>query len=93
MELDAQVVFPLSTSVGQKETGKRPTRERHSHKDALRLTNNECKHEQDIDHHEHKYHGGYVDFVSTTCVNICQVKPLESFKGGYHPIIPHHKPF
>ena len=32
----------------------------------------------------------YVDFVSTTCVNMCQVKPLESFKGGYHPIIPHH---
>ena len=36
---------------------------------------------------------GYVDFVSTTCVNMCQVKPLESFKGGYHPIIPHHNHF
>ena len=34
-----------------------------------------------------------VDFVSTTCVNMCQVKPLESFKGGYHPIIPHHNHF
>ena len=28
MEVDAQAVFPLSTSEGQKETGKRPTRER-----------------------------------------------------------------
>ena len=32
-------------------------------------------------------------FVSTTCVNMCQVKPLESFKGGYHPIILHHNHF
>ena len=28
MELYAQAVFPLSTSEGQKETGKRPARER-----------------------------------------------------------------
>ena len=35
---------------------------------------------------------GYVDFVSTTCVNMCKVKPLESFRG-YHPIIPHHNHF
>ena len=27
MEVDAQAVFPLSTSEGQKETGKRPARE------------------------------------------------------------------
>ena len=76
IELDAQAVLPLSTGEGQKETGKRSTRERHSYKHALKLTNNECKHEQDINHHEHKYHGGYVDFVSTTCVNMCQVKSL-----------------
>ena len=44
-------------------------------------------------HHEHKYRRGYVDFVSTTCVNMCQVKPLESFKRGYHPIIPHDNHF
>ena len=93
MEVDAQAVFPLSTSEGQKAIGKRPTRERHSHKHALGLTNNECMHEQDINHHEHKYRGGYVDFVSTTCVNMCQVKSLESFKGGYHPTIPHHNHF
>ena len=61
-----------------------------SHQNALRLTNIECKHEKDINDHEHEYHRGYVDFVSTTCVNMCQVKPLESFKGGYHPIILHH---
>ena len=63
------------------------------HEHALKLINIECKHEWDINHHEHKYHRGYVDFVSTTCVNMCQVKPLESFKGGYHPIIPHHNHF
>ena len=28
MELDAQAVFPLSTSEGQQKTGKRPARER-----------------------------------------------------------------
>ena len=28
MEVDPQAVFPLSTSEGQKETGKRPARER-----------------------------------------------------------------
>ena len=28
--------------------------------------------------------------LQTTCVNMCQVKLLESFKGGYHPIISHH---
>ena len=28
MEDDAQAAFPLSTNEGQKETGKRPTRER-----------------------------------------------------------------
>ena len=33
-------------------------------------------------HDEQKYCRGYVDFVSTTCVNMCQVKPLESFKRG-----------
>ena len=37
-----------------------------SHRHALGLTNIECKHELDINHHEHKYRGGYVDFVSTT---------------------------
>ena len=63
------------------------------HEHALKLINNECKHEQDINHHEHKYRGGYVDFVSITCVNMCQVKPLETFKGGYHPNIPHHNHF
>ena len=51
-----------------------------NHEHALKLINTE-------------YRGGYVDFVSTTCVNMCQVKPLESFKGGYHPIIPHHNYF
>ena len=57
-----------------------------SHEHAFKLINTECK-------HEHKYRRGYVDFVSTTCVNMSQVKPLESFKGGYHPIIPHHNHF
>ena len=57
-----------------------------SHQNALGLTNIECKHEYDINHHEHEHHRGYVGFVSTTCVNMRQVKPLESFKGGYHPI-------
>ena len=61
-----------------------------SHQDTMSLTNIECKHEQDINHHEHEHHRGYVDFVSTTCVNMRQVKPLESFKGGNHPIILHH---
>ena len=61
-----------------------------SHQYALKLTNIECKHGHDINHHEHEYHRGYVYFVSTTCVNMCQVKPFESFKGGYHPIILHH---
>src|SRR3990170_843413 len=60
------------------------------HKHALRLTDIECKHELDINHHEHRYHGGYVVFDSTTCVSMCQVKPLKSFKGGYLPIILHH---
>ena len=64
-----------------------------SHQDAMSLTNIKCKHEQDISHHEHEHHRGYVDFVSTTCVNMCQVKPLRSFKGGYHPIILHHNHF
>ena len=77
MELDAQAVFP-------------PNWMHNSHEHALKLINTECKHEQDIMHHEHKYHRGYVDFVSTTCTNMRQVKPLESFKGGYHPIILHH---
>ena len=45
MEVDAQAVFPLSTGEGYEEAAKRPTRERHSHKHALGLTNNECKHE------------------------------------------------
>ena len=61
-----------------------------SHEHALKLINTECKHEQDIIRHEHKYRGGYVDFVSTTCVNMCQVESLNAFKGGYHPIIPYH---
>ena len=60
------------------------------HEHALKLINTECKHEQEIIHHEHKYREGYVDLVSTTCVNMCQVESLNSFKGGYHPIIPHH---
>ena len=64
-----------------------------NHEHALKLINTECKHEQDIIHHEHKYRGGYVDFVSTTCVNMCQAKSLESFKGGYDPIIPHQNHF
>ena len=64
-----------------------------SHEHALKLINIECKHECDIIHHEHKYRGGYVDFVSITCAKMCQVKPLESFKGGYHPIIVHHNHF
>ena len=63
MEVDAQAVFPLSTSEGQKKTRKRPTREHNSHEHALRLINTEWKHEQDINHHEYKYRGGYVDFV------------------------------
>ena len=53
-----------------------------SHEYALKLINTECKHEQDIIHHEHKYHGGYVDFVSTTCMNMCQVKLLEHSEEG-----------
>ena len=32
-----------------------------SHEHALKLISIECKHEQDIIHHEHKYHEGYVD--------------------------------
>ena len=61
-----------------------------NHVHALKLINIGCKHEYDIIHQEHKYREGYVDLVSTTCVNMCQVKSLKSFKGGYHPIIPHH---
>ena len=66
MELDAQAVFLLSTSEGQQKTGKRQLVSDHSHEHALKLINTECKHEQDIIHHEHKYREGYVDFVSTT---------------------------
>ena len=61
MEVDAQAVFPLSTSEGQKETGKRQVESNNRHEHALRLINNECKHEQDIIHLEHKYREGYVD--------------------------------
>ena len=61
-----------------------------NHQDAMSLTNIERKHEQDINHHEHEHHRGYVDFVSTTCMNMRQAKPLESFKGEYHPIILPH---
>ena len=32
-----------------------------SHEHALKLINIECKHEQDVIHHEHKYREGYVD--------------------------------
>ena len=56
-------------------------------------SDNSHEHALKLIHHEHKYREGYVDFVSTTCVNMCQVKSLESFKGGYHPIIPHHNHF
>ena len=58
-----------------------------SHQDVMSLTNMECKHEQDINHHEHEHHRGYVDFVSTTCMNMRQVKPLETFKGEYIIVI------
>ena len=44
-------------------------------------------------HHEHKYHGGYVGFESTTCMNMWQVKPLETFRGAYHINILHHNHF
>ena len=93
MEVDAQAVFPLSIVNARKRLGGDQLESDNSHKQASRLTNIESKHEQDINHHEHKYRGGYVDFVTTTCVNMCQVKPLESFKGGYHPIILHHNHF
>ena len=43
-----------------------------SHEHALKLINTECNHE---------YHRGYVDSVSTTCMNMCQVKSLKSFRG------------
>ena len=60
-----------------------------THEHALKLINIKCKHEQDIIHHEHKYRGGYVDFVSTTCMNMCQVKPLESYGGYRQPQLIH----
>ena len=42
MELDTQVVFPLSTSEGQKKT---ELESDNSHEHALKLINTECKHE------------------------------------------------
>ena len=45
MELDAQAVFLLSTSEGQKRLGSDQLESDNSHKHVLRLTNNECKHE------------------------------------------------
>ena len=90
MEVDAQAVFRLVQVKASKRLGSDQLESVNSHQYALKLTNIECKHELDINHHKHEYHRGYVDFVSTTCVNMCQVKPLESFKGGYHHIILHH---
>ena len=54
----------------------------HSHEHALKLINTEYEHEQDIMHHEHKYRRGYVDYVTTTCGNMCQANPLETSKRG-----------
>ena len=68
----------------RKRLGSDQLESNNNHEHALKLIN------IDIIHHEHKYREGYVDFVSTTCVNMCQVKSLKSFRGGYHPIIPHH---
>ena len=45
MDVDAQAVFPLSTSEGYKETGSDQLESENSHEHALRLINNGCKHE------------------------------------------------
>ena len=87
MEVDAQAVFRLVQVKASKRLGSDQLERENCHQDAMSLTNIECKNEQDINHDEHEHYRGYVDFVSTTCVNMCQVKPLESFKGGYHPIL------
>ena len=90
MEVDAQAVFRLVQVKASKRLGSDQLESDNSHQDAMSLTNIECKHEQDINHLEHENHRGYVDFVTTPCMNMCQVKPLETFKGEYHPIILHH---
>ena len=90
MEVDAQAVFLLVQVKASKRLGRDQLESDNSHQDAMSLTIIECKHEQDINHHEHEHHRGYADFVSTTCMNMRQVKPLETFKGEYHPIILHH---
>ena len=38
-----------------------------SHEHELKLINTECKHEQDIIHHEHKFSESYVDFFNYMC--------------------------
>ena len=45
MEVDAQAVFPLSTSEGYKKTGNDQLESDNSHEHALKLINIECKHE------------------------------------------------
>ena len=45
MEVDAQAVFPLSTSEARKRLGSDQLESDNSHGHALRLINNECKHE------------------------------------------------
>ncbi len=90
LEVDAQAVFRLVQVKASKRLGSNQLESDNSHQDAMSLTNINCKHEQDINHHEHEHHRGYVDFVSTTCMNMRQVKPLGSFEGEYHPIILHH---
>jgi len=45
MEVDAQEVFPLSTSEGKKRLGSNQLESDNGHKHALRVTNIECKHE------------------------------------------------
>ena len=92
MEVNAQAVFRLVQVKASKRLGSDQLESDNSSLtlNAMSLTNIECKHEQDINHHEHEHHRGYVDFVSTTCMNMRQVKPLETFKGEYHLIILHH---
>ena len=45
MEVDAQAVFPLSTSKARKRLGSDQLESDNSHKHALRLTSIECKNE------------------------------------------------
>ena len=48
MEVDAQAIFPLSTSKARKRLGSDQLESDNNHEHALKLMNIECKHEYDI---------------------------------------------